>query len=143
MCFKLPAVLMAFWAPMNGLAIESMIGLKIGSGLMIGSDLISGLMIGSGLTIGLMIGSDLMSGSGLTIGNGTGTGKKIGDFFKFFLIFFKSFRMMAAFASFATLAAFTAATLIAKAFFTCLNGAVMALSAANLTAFICKLIRNH
>lgn len=73
----------------------------------------------NGLPIGTGTGNDLN-------GTATGTGKMIGDFFKFF-------KMVAAFdslANLATLSALTAANFNAIVLFAARNGAVIALNAA-------------
>lgn len=79
------------------------------------------------------------AGNGFTgkpplIGMATGTGKIIGDFFKFLRIA----AVLAILASLIALAAFKAPTFNAKVFFATRNGAVMALKAAILVAFACK-----
>lgn len=65
-------------------------------------------------------------------GTATGTGKMIGDFFKFFRILAPAANL----ATFKAFAAFRPATLSANAFFTLRNGAVMKLSAAIFDALI-------
>lgn len=81
-----------------------------------------------------MLGTGATAGNGFTnplIGTATGTGKIIGDFFKFF----KMAAVLAILATLIALAAFKAPTLSAIVFFATRNGAVMALKAASFVAF--------
>lgn len=74
------------------------------------------------------------TGNGFAIGKATGTGKMIGDFFKFL-------RMAAPLAILAILIAFnafTAPTFNATVFFATLNGAVIRLRPAIFAALACK-----